>query len=254
VAELLQLAYSPWSERARWALDAEGIRYRKKAYLPMIGEPALRVRLRRATGPVSVPVLFTDGGAVEGSWDIACHAAAHGGRDADASILPPALRADIAVWQANGEVLTAAGRSLLLLSLVGNVPALRESVPRPLRALGPIADLLAVRAATFIREKYEPARFSSESALAGMRTALRALRAAIGKNEFVVGGRFTYADIAMATSLQVVVPVSEEHIRLGPATREAWTNPALAAEFPDLIAWRDRIYAQHRSPGARPPR
>lgn len=35
-------------------------------------------------------------------------------------------------------------------------------------------------------------------------------------------------------------------IRLGPATRAVWTQPALAAEFADLLAWRDGLYAAHR--------
>jgi glutathione S-transferase len=46
--------------------------------------------------------------------------------------------------------------------------------------------------------------------------------------------------------LQAVVPVAHEFIRLGPASREAWTNPRLAADYADLVAWRDRLYARHR--------
>ena len=51
-----------------------------------------------------------------------------------------------------------------------------------------------------------------------------------------------------ATMLQGVQPVADEYIRLGPATRSVWTQPALAAEFPELLAWRDALYRQHRRP------
>jgi mercuric reductase len=51
---------------------------------------------------------------------------------------------------------------------------------------------------------------------------------------------FSFADITMAASLQFILPVAERFISLGPATREAWTHHGLAAEYPDLLAWRDR--------------
>jgi glutathione S-transferase len=61
-----------------------------------------------------------------------------------------------------------------------------------------------------------------------------------------VGGAFSFADIAMATALQLTVPVADGYVALGPATRAAWADDALAAEFADLVAWRDALYARHR--------
>ena len=55
---LYGLAYSPWTERARWALDHVGFDYHFQSYIPGISEPRLRMRLRRFRGPVTVPVLF----------------------------------------------------------------------------------------------------------------------------------------------------------------------------------------------------
>jgi glutathione S-transferase len=54
----------------------------------------------------------------------------------------------------------------------------------------------------------------------------------------------------MALLLQGVAPVADQYIRLGRATRRIWTREALAAEFSELIAWRDELYAKHR---AKPP-
>src|SRR5689334_2595000 len=68
---LVGLHYSPWTEKARWALDHHGLPYTYEEYLPMIGEPALRLRTRRAFGKVSVPVLIDRDEAVFDSWEIA---------------------------------------------------------------------------------------------------------------------------------------------------------------------------------------
>ena len=54
--ELLGLPYSPWSEKARWALDARKVPYKYKVYAPLVGEPALRFKLKKWSGPVSVPL------------------------------------------------------------------------------------------------------------------------------------------------------------------------------------------------------
>ena len=34
---------------------------------------------------------------------------------------------------------------------------------------------------------------------------------------------------------------------LDATTREAWTDPSLSADFPDLLAWRDALYSAHRA-------
>jgi hypothetical protein len=44
----------------------------------------------------------------------------------------------------------------------------------------------------------------------------------------------------------MVRPVRNAFIRLGPATRAAWTTPSLEARFADLLAWRDALYEKHR--------
>ena len=55
--ELVSLSYSPWSEKARWALDHHGIEYRNIAYTPMLGVPRLRMRLRAMRAKITVPIL-----------------------------------------------------------------------------------------------------------------------------------------------------------------------------------------------------
>jgi glutathione S-transferase len=81
------------------------------------------------------------------------------------------------------------------------------------------------------------------------REGLDALRTALVRSEYVLG-RFSYADIIAASLLQGVLPVADRYLRLGPATRSAWTQPELAADYSDLIGWRDRLYERHRRAGA----
>src|SRR5215470_17956798 len=113
---LLHLPYSPWSERARWALDARQVPYRRVTYQPLIGEPRLRLQLRKLRGTVSVPVLFTDRrGVLADSFDIACFADAHGASNG-VRLFPGDADSDakIARYNQASERALAAGRVLAL--------------------------------------------------------------------------------------------------------------------------------------------
>ncbi len=85
-----------------------------------------------------------------------------------------------------------------------------------------------------------------EVAELALRRALDELRAGLGEGSYLLGNRFSYADVAMATALSYVQPVDDAYLRLGPATRAARTQERLAGEYPDLLTWRDQIYANHR--------
>ena len=58
---LTALPYSPWSEKATWALDHHRIDYKYDEHMPLVGDIKLRWRLRKPKGIVTVPVL-EDGG------------------------------------------------------------------------------------------------------------------------------------------------------------------------------------------------
>jgi glutathione S-transferase len=76
-----------------------------------------------------------------------------------------------------------------------------------------------------------------------MREALTRARAELRERPFLLG-QFSYADIALASSLEMVEPI----VARGPATREAWTWRELADEFADLLAWRRELreHARHQ--------
>jgi len=238
------LPRSPWSEKARWALDHHRIDYVEKQYTPMLGVPALRLRLRRARGPVTVPVLFAGGEAYTDSLDIAQYAERHG---AGTPLFRRGHEESIAHWNQVSDAAMAAGRALVAARVLADPQARGEAlpdlVPRPLRRpLEPAARL----GIGYLRKKY---RFSDDEHQnrAELRARLGELRRALADGRrYLLGGELSYADIAMASVLQCVSPVGDQHISLGPASRRAWTDLELSGELTDLIEWRDQLYASRR--------
>lgn len=240
-ATLVYLHYSPWSERAAWALDHHRIVHDRETYMPMLGEPLLRLRLRRFDRPVTVPVLFDGHDMWSESWDIARYADRVGRGE---SLFPDEKA--VALWSDAADVFAAAGRARTTARAVATPDALVESVPPPMNALGPLAVGIGKMGARFLEKKYQlDARTQLEHEEV-MRRELERLREALdGKTDGTICDAFTYADIAFAASLQFLQPVDQRFIALGPASRKIWTDP-LANEFSDVLAWRDAIYARYR--------
>ena len=73
---LFGIHYSPWSLRARWALDHHGVDYRYREHTPLLGEWGLRFRSRKrvGSGPVTVPLLVLPERAIDDSFEIMCFA------------------------------------------------------------------------------------------------------------------------------------------------------------------------------------
>ncbi|MBM4341813.1 MAG: glutathione S-transferase N-terminal domain-containing protein [Deltaproteobacteria bacterium] len=241
---LYQIHYSPWSEKARWALDARCVAYRKVEYLPMLGAPMLRARLGRWSGKVTVPVLFASGQAHDDSLAIAQWAA---GQGTGPELFPIGRATELLAWNRASEAVLAHGRALVTPRVAGDPSAALEQVPKGLRWLGPLSAPLVALGVRYLRDKYALEAVGQNERRSAMRAELTALRQALASGAHLLGA-FSYADIAMAVALQVVEPVGDGHQRLGPATRAAWREPELADEFADLIAWRDRLYDRFRRP------
>src|SRR5690606_36517114 len=105
------LAFSPWSIKARWALDHHRVAYRFEPHLPMAGEALLRLRTGRWRGRITVPILLTRDGAVHGSLEIARYAERVG---EGARLFPAEHEEAIARWAARADVMLDAGRALAM--------------------------------------------------------------------------------------------------------------------------------------------
>ncbi len=245
---LWSLPYSPWSEQAKWALDASLVGYTKQRYDPMLSEPAMRWRLRKWRGPISVPVLECDGGRLSDSLDIALWAARQG--PAESSLIPAEALAEILEYNTLSGRGLAAGRERSLIRLLEDPEGLRDMVPRGVsRVLGPLSVTVAAFGVRRTLRKYDATVGQDAAAtLTEVLDRLReALRAPGGTTRGVAHllSRFSYADIVMAQVLAFVEP-PKSHLRLTDATRRSFTDPELRARYGDLLAWRDQLYAQLR--------
>jgi glutathione S-transferase len=237
---LYALPYSPWSEKARWALDHAHVAYREVQHVPLLGEPLLRWRAGRQGRP-TVPLLVAPGGPVSDSAEIARRA------DTEAGAGLFADPAATARWNEAAEDALAAGRALVLRAIEADRAALRESIPAFFpRALHPALLPTARAGVRFLARKYDAAGRSPEADLAVVRTFCASLRAALAGRPHLVGDALSFADIAAAAALQFVAPVADEWLPLGPATRRAFTRESIARDFPDLLAWRDDLYQRCR--------
>ncbi|MEW6272776.1 MAG: glutathione S-transferase C-terminal domain-containing protein [Thermodesulfobacteriota bacterium] len=236
--------FAPWSEKARWALDHHQLAYGYREHVPLLGEIALRARTGRWRGRVSTPALVTDDGVLHDSFDIARWAEAHG---RGAPLLPPGREGAVASWNARSESALSAGRALYLARLSRDPRAQVEMQPRALpgwlrRAMAPATGL----AVAFIRRKYGIDGAASVLAEGALVRELDGLRSALAGRAHLLGDALSYADVAMAVTLQFVAPVDTRYVPLGPAALAAWTHAGLAERYGDLVAWRDALYARHR--------
>jgi glutathione S-transferase len=243
---LVVLPVSPWSERARWALDHHRVSYRTVRHAPFIGELRLRRLIGSRARPATVPVLIDGDDVLTDSWDIALYADRIGRGE---PLIPPDRGAEVRGYAELAERISSHTRALLVPELIDSPEALDETAPLPipasLRTL--LRPVMRVGTRWFAR-KYGIGRSDRAQCEQTMREGFDQLRSALQRSGSFLLHRFSYADIVMATTLQGIAPVTDEYIRLGPATRRIWTQPELAREYRDLIDWRDELYRTRRRP------
>ena len=240
---LVHLSYSPWSEKARWALDHHRVEHEREPHVPLVGEVMLRARLKTLR-KVTVPILFTDGRVLTDSYEIAEFAERHG---SGTPLMPNAQRAAIADYNDTSERILEAGRARITARTLKCDAALKQSVPPPMNRLGPLVLPLARSGARFLQRKYgfDGARDAHHGEV--LERALTRLKEDLGSGDYLLGDAFGYADLCMAVALQMISPVPDRYMRLGPDSRVAWRDPELAERFPELLEWRDAMYARHRN-------
>jgi glutathione S-transferase len=243
---LYGLTQSPYTEKARWALEHHAVAYRYHEHVPVLGEVLLRLKARRrpAGTKASVPLLVDDDRVLTSSLAIARHADSLGRAP---SLFPAALEGEVERWAALSDRMLGAGRARVLVGLRKNraaqLEALPPFIPGPLRSL---MTPMSVTAAVFLASKHEVPRDPDAEAESVLRPALAEVRKSLGGRATLLDG-FTFADVAIASALQVLTP--RARAPFGPGTRAIWENAALAREYEDLVAWRDAVYAKHRPGG-----
>jgi glutathione S-transferase len=244
-ADLFGISYSPWTAKARWALDHHKIPYRYHEHLILFGMPGLRWKLRKPFGDVTVPALIAGRTRLIDSFEIARHVDVTG---SGTPLFPEGKLSEIREVNRLSEVCLDAARAFTIFHILKDPEAQAEALPRfvPknlrtwLRWIAPIG-------VNYIVREFNVRRKTATGYEEDYRQALQTFReklAASGGSYLL--GDFTFADIAAAVALQGVEPVNHKTLPMGPATRRIWRHPELAGEYKDLLDWRDEIFQKHR--------
>ncbi len=227
---LYGLRQSPWTEKARWALDHHGLAYEYVEHVPMIGE--LRLRMK---GAKSVPMLVDGDQTIASSLAIAKHADEVGTKT-------KLFDVDVESWVLLSDRMIDVGRSRIMEALARDREAQVEALPSFVPKF--MAPLSAVVAVKFLGNKHKVRTDAAAETERELVPALQQIRKALGDRKHLVGDAFSFADIAIASALRAVTP--EARAEIGPATRKGWTDDVLAKEYADVLAWRDRLYDTYR--------
>ncbi len=229
---LIGESFSPWTKKARWALEYCELAYEYQEYVPTLSEPSLRWKLKQWAGSVSVPVVFSEDQVVRGSRHIAEFANRVVGDERLGDF------ATIRAWDERSEAALAEGRTRVVRCIGDNPQALVESLPSFIpNALRPMMKFLARDAIQRLDRKYADLVVPGalHSALSATQEVLNSVQ-----GDYLLG-EFSYADITMAVVVEMIAPIAQVEPPLGPATTQCWQDKELAEEFSDLIAWRDRL-------------
>lgn len=240
--KLTGIAFSPWSEKAKWALDHHHLSFQYKEYVPILGELLLRAQMRMPSGVVTVPVLREGKKWLTDSLDIAKYADRNG---SGTPLFPEEKRLEIELWNARSQNALAAGRAIAVTEAARDPRIAAALLPKALR---PILGGVAQKGMEAFINKYRMREDIEKNGGVVVEELTKLDKALSRGTGYVVGDSFTFADIAMATAVQLVVPVDTRYMPFGPPGVKWKQNEALASRFASLVAWRDGIYEKYRRP------
>ncbi|MDO8266963.1 MAG: glutathione S-transferase [Moraxellaceae bacterium] len=241
--ELVGMYFSPWTERARWALDYHKVPYKYVEYTTLLGQPLLRLRAGKPFGKVSVPLLITPNERVNDSFEIAVYSDQMSEQE---PLVPPAHFAEIKNWTESAELALYSARLRATRRIQASSEALADRLPGYTpnllrKAFVPMAYI----ATGYILRKYQLEDDDDEKLLKNMDEFFDKANNALSGRRFVFEN-LSFADIVIATAMQAITPVEDKYIYLGLPSRKCMCEPALEMKYSSLIKWRDSVYEQYR--------
>jgi glutathione S-transferase len=241
---------SHYNEKVRWALDWKGIPHVRRAlamgYLP---------RALWATGQPRLPILFLDGRAIADSTRIIAAIEEHHPAAPLYPSDPEACRRALAIEDFLDEELGAAVRTALLGPVFARDPAaaiavLSTGMPR-------YAGRVMRAGAPVFRAFYRARHAINDATITASRgqvaAALDRLEREIGPAGYLVGDRFTVADLTAAAMLGVLcVPERLEYLPAQPWPPEMNAYRETLAARP-VSRWVAQMYERHRGRSAEVP-
>lgn len=212
-ARLITIAVSHFCEKARWALDRQGVAYVEEQHLPMLHWP----HAKRAGGGRTVPILVDDGRVFPQSWDIVLHADAR--RGDRAPLVPADVAAEVAALsQRFDDELGPHSRRFAYAAVLPHkqlaLSIVRGAAPAWERALAnagyPFVVKMLRRGLKIDDAGVERSRAKIERTFAFVEEQLRDGR------RYLLGDRFTAADLTFAALAAPLVLPAEYHVRFPP--------------------------------------
>jgi len=212
--QLVTIAFSHYNEKARWGLDRFGVAYRELRCMPLLHFPAVMwaTRLRggrsdRTSTRWSTPVLVTDDGQrLCDSADIVRWASDRHATPAT-SLYPAEHRAEIEALEDHLHDQLGPHTRRFAYWHVLRTPGVLAGLAR--RNVGPVQAAVFVAALPLVRGALRRAlaveRERAEASLQRIRQEVAALDERLGDRPFLVGDRFTAADLTAACMLAPVL-------------------------------------------------
>lgn len=245
--KLLLFPHSHFCEKARWALD-----YKNIGYAPVAVFPGLHRRTIRNIAPgSSLPVLVTEGGAVQGSNAIIDFLDERVPGQALTPVAPGARDECRALERHMDAQLGVPVRQILYASLLDHPAFIRRcfthTMPWWKRACYPLVATPLRRA---IYAAYVKSPAAADAARAAFDDTMTALAERLGAGDYLVANTFTRADLAVASLLSMIAQPPEHPFPWGEVP------PSAARDFIDAYRdhpvshWVRRIYRAHRKPSS----
>jgi glutathione S-transferase len=238
---------SPYSEKVRWALRLKSVEHERRAPLPGI-HMGVALRLTRGR-QVTFPVLELDGKRIGDSTAIIAALEQRYPEPALYPDDPDERRRALELEDWFDEELVPYLRRLFFFELSRD----RKRLDRFVSSLAPprlarFQRTGAVSASTFTALRFGTAfRGPAEAARTKVLVALDRLETELGDSDYLVGDRFTVADLTAAASLHPLVlppggPITaevaaEDHLRFRETLRDR-----------SGFRWVESIYSRHRRP------
>ena len=238
---LYYIPFSPWSLKARFALRHHGVGVESRVYNPVLDELSMRLRLRKARGRLTVPVLFTPEEVLTDSWQIATYAERIG---SGTPLFPASKLEEIKAWNSASERLLSAGRARAMVRATHDPDAIVETLPESVRRYPFVAAPVGKLGIRLFNLKYGIRPDDLLLHESTLRLELDHLRRTLSDGRRYLLREFSYADVTMALALQLLEPLPETP--MGPRSRAVGTDDVVKASYGDLLRWRDAVHAAHQ--------
>jgi glutathione S-transferase len=255
---LWHIVVSHFSEKARWALDYKSVEHERRAPPPGMHMPIVYVLSRGRA--ITLPMLELDGERIVDSTAIIAALERRFPEPALYPQDPDERRRALELEDHFDEQLGPYVRRLAFYELRREPALLAEMAPRVAPELARFGRVLVPYTRLFTGLRYRASDDSgAEHARAKILAGLDRLEAELNAGEYLVGGRFTVADLTAAALLYPLVLPAE-----GPRYIERMPEPyeSFRAQLDErpAFAWVREMFARHRgasgndaSPPARAP-